>query len=182
MVSTLLTTDGVIPQALFSAEIGTFYMEFLKMSIIDRTPEEIAKLKNHAILKLDFKAPYDGTSFSSLCTAVITLKQRITLGHIIRAITDNHLHHFYFCTVDEKYYGCRDFVTQAIAQLVRYNYIYPDIGSHFPQQQPLPSNNLYQLLGHRFLTPGGTPSPCPVDKGWFRYYDRVLSDEMRYNA
>ncbi|EFE29417.1 uncharacterized protein ARB_03713 [Trichophyton benhamiae CBS 112371] len=140
---------GVIPQALFSAEIGTFYMEFLKMSIIDRTPEEIAKLKNHAILKLDFKAPvhgfhgvrismsvnydlssetsgggnshkpgimlvepvqYDGTSFSSLCTAVITLKQRITLGHIIRAITDNHLHHFYFCTVDEKYYGCRDFV------------------------------------------------------------------------
>ncbi|EFE37214.1 hypothetical protein TRV_08115 [Trichophyton verrucosum HKI 0517] len=158
MASFIIPDDGfnvtdhgpdVVPPLILQAEVQTLYIEFLKMDTDGRTAEEIASLKNHAILKADFvrdvdiysgarinmvvnfdvlsetsaggnshklgmllvrPIKYRASSFSSACTAVLPLKQRVTFEHLIRAITDNNLQYFYFCTVDEKYYGCRDFV------------------------------------------------------------------------
>ncbi|KAK2816753.1 hypothetical protein FQN49_008019 [Arthroderma sp. PD_2] len=211
---------GAVPAALYNTECSSLYIEFLRMNADGHTPQEAAKLKNHAIFKADFprrtencdgvrlsmevdfglgsntsdggssRKPgelliepvrYEGRSFSSACTVNIPLRQRITLGHLIHAIAANNLQHFYFCTVNQKYYGCRDFVAQATAQLFRYGYIGLDIVSHSPSQVVLPSRNIYHLLGLRF-PPMGNPTVCPIDKGWFNGYSRVVVGEMRYKA
>ncbi|KAF3480162.1 uncharacterized protein GIQ15_05509 [Arthroderma uncinatum] len=125
---------------------------------------------------------YADPSNRSACTMNIPLLQRITLGQLVRILTDNNLHRFYFRNINEKYYGSRDFITQAVVRLECYKCIRPEVTSHTPFQVTLPTRNVYRLLGLRFPVLGGNPVPCSIDKGFFEGYTRVVTGDMPYKA
>lgn len=140
---------AAVPACFLNARCARFFVEFLSLADSETPTEEARRLKNHAVLKIDFdsvvssyrgvrvgmEADYDlasepgqgGTSYKpgkmlvrpvsyamasyrSLRTVEVQVQGIFTLYHYLRAIVDNRVEKFLFVNINEKYYGCRDFM------------------------------------------------------------------------
>ncbi|EEQ35587.1 hypothetical protein McanMca71_003005 [Microsporum canis] len=130
--------------------------------------------------KMVFKpVKYRYSSNSSLCTFEIRLNSTITVSHLIEILLRHNLQFFHFVIINDKYYGCRDFITQALALLGYYRYVQPVVIGTLPSMSGLPSN-IYKVLGMRFPSGGEDPLECLISKGWFSAYGRIESSDMGY--
>ncbi|WEW61238.1 hypothetical protein PRK78_006728 [Emydomyces testavorans] len=123
--------------------------------------------------------PYPSTN--SARTFRIGLAPNTTVGNLLDALLRQHMQFFHFIAINDKYYGCRDFITQAICRMASCGYIHPHITGSAPAVPQLPINNVYDALGIRFnaINPM-VLAVYPVDKGDFTYYTRDEQPGMPY--
>ncbi|KAI0866665.1 hypothetical protein F4860DRAFT_509061 [Xylaria cubensis] len=128
-------------------------------------------------------ARYPAASYSTARTCRIDLQANITLDHLLWVIESNNLQYFSFVVLNQKYYGCRDFVTQLVYQLYLQGYTTGRILDSVPVDPELPPgiNNICQAIGYRYMShPVGTPYVFPIERGHFDYYERIETPDMRY--
>ncbi|KAL1865602.1 hypothetical protein VTK73DRAFT_5141 [Phialemonium thermophilum] len=126
---------------------------------------------------------YSGPSNSTARTCQFDFAQGVPLEWLLAVIEDNNLHRFYFVDLNDKYYGCRDFVTQLLYQLFVAAYTTGSIIGTYPEEPGLPEEvtNICATLGYRYMAePLGMPYPCPIDRGYFSHYWRVEEPYMPY--
>ncbi|KAL7623751.1 hypothetical protein AAE478_005304 [Parahypoxylon ruwenzoriense] len=112
---------------------------------------------------------YISVSNRSARTCETTIKQGVRLGEIMECISSQGLNDFSFVTINDRYYGCRDFMKGLIN---------PGIIWSFPNTPELPKGivSVFETLGMRFSDKAY--SACPVDKGRFHSYTRIENSEQ----
>ncbi|OAA53601.1 hypothetical protein SPI_09308 [Niveomyces insectorum RCEF 264] len=129
---------------------------------------------------------YPGLSHSSARTCQIDFVAGKTLDWVLGVLcTRNLMHFFSFVVLNDRYYGCRDFITQTLYQLHMGGATSGCITSTAPVQPTLPAGvtSAFTALGFRYMAePLGQPYPCPVDRGLFQYYQRVEMAYMPYEV
>ncbi|KEZ45346.1 hypothetical protein SAPIO_CDS2159 [Scedosporium apiospermum] len=175
-----LTEDPeVLPENLLRTECLKVFVEFLQTS-------GAANAKNHVILKIDFKTTCEGyrgtrismdVKFDLVARGLMTRSRGISvhpnlpLSYIIDTLLHHRLHDFYFTNINARYYGCRDFIAQALTVLRSQTYIDPYIVRSIPTNPEMPVDSVFDALGMRFR--GGGFSAFPIDRGSFAEFQRV---------
>ncbi|KFY01214.1 hypothetical protein O988_02865 [Pseudogymnoascus sp. VKM F-3808] len=135
----------------------------------------------HLLLK---PSSYVGPSQTSPRNVKLPFARGTRLIDLLTPIMGLGLQHFWFTCINGKYYGCRDFITQALYQLCSRQILRPDVISTGPREPPLRVDNAFKVLGMRFtVRPPGQGSVCAVDKGYFASgYVRVEQHYMPYEG
>ncbi|RMD39893.1 hypothetical protein DV735_g5243, partial [Chaetothyriales sp. CBS 134920] len=128
---------------------------------------------------------YTERSTSSARTIEIPCATGLLLGYVTFHLMNNRLHEFSFVNINDRYYGCRDWMTQSLLLLGQVNYTGSAIIRAWPQDNPpMPANDAYEALGMRYrvVPPRGEAHGCPIDLGHFLEYNRVIMDCMPYQG
>ncbi|OAA58517.1 hypothetical protein SPI_06590 [Niveomyces insectorum RCEF 264] len=123
-------------------------------------------------------------SLSAARAVEIQFAEGKSLDWLLFVLCSNKLHGFHFVDLQNKYYGCRDFVTQAVYQFYLAKYTTGEIIDTKPVSPGLAQgvDHVFAALGYRYLAhPLGFPQVCLIDKGYFPEYERVESSFMPYH-
>ncbi|KAK2597389.1 hypothetical protein QQS21_006013 [Conoideocrella luteorostrata] len=110
------------------------------------------------------------TSTKSALTCKLDIAPNWSVGAIIRTLLHYQMSSFDFVNVQDKYFGCRDFTSQAIMVMISHGFIISDQISLLCGPS-LPVGSIYDALGLR-ITYHGVVHVCPIDKGRFISYQR----------
>ncbi|KID84898.1 hypothetical protein MGU_07865 [Metarhizium guizhouense ARSEF 977] len=120
-------------------------------------------------------------STMSLCTCRLSIEPNWTVGRVIRLLLDYRASLFDFVDINYGYFGCRDFVTQAIYLMHNHGFIQSTEIRAVLSGPALPITSIYDALGLRFDYRGRI-SACPIDKGRFTSLQRYQSPSMPYQG
>ncbi|KAK7425173.1 hypothetical protein QQX98_000088 [Neonectria punicea] len=121
---------------------------------------------------------YQQASHKSIRTCEVSIAPGLSLGYIIDTLLRSNLHYFYFITIHGQYFGCRDFVAQALHVLERAQCINPGIEDSTGDSPTPFVFDIHDTLGMRYTRDSVAVSP--MDRGHFPYYTRIEAPYMPY--
>ncbi|RFU34103.1 hypothetical protein B7463_g2211, partial [Scytalidium lignicola] len=165
---------NALPQSLQNIICTKMFIEFLGVTSAGAQVVN-NNAKNHAIIKVDFQTATGGyrgarismeVDFDLASTGSDGAEPSYKPGKMLvrPCVTSANMHRFYFVNIDDKYFGCRDFITQAFYQMQQYTYVNPRIILSIPATPQMPIDNAFEAL----------------DKGHFDYHVRVEAPNMPY--
>ncbi|KAG8411868.1 hypothetical protein J3458_015163 [Metarhizium acridum] len=122
-----------------------------------------------------------GPSSKTLSTSSLPIEPNWTVGRVIGLLLQYRASRFDFVILDNQYFGCRDFVTQAIYLMQTHGFIRTTEISTVISGPPLPVTSIFGALGLRFDYKGRI-SACPIDKGRFPSLQRYVLPSMPYKG
>ncbi|KID95816.1 hypothetical protein MAJ_08212, partial [Metarhizium majus ARSEF 297] len=114
--------------------------------------------------------PSSGHSSKSLWTGSLPIDRSWTVGAVIRLLLETKASRFQFVCINNKYFGCRDWITQAIYLMHKHGFIQSTEIAKVLAGPDLQVTSIYEALGLRFDYRGRI-SASPIDKG--RFPDRI---------
>ncbi|KFY42566.1 hypothetical protein V494_02352 [Pseudogymnoascus sp. VKM F-4513 (FW-928)] len=133
-------------------------------------------------------ATYSGDSRYAARTITLPVAPNLSLEQLLHSFMDMQVHRFQFAVLNllqpnAVVVGCRDFVTQALYQMCNANLVGPQIIDTAPSQDGLVVTDAFDALGMRFKSnPMGQGEARPIDKGQFKYFNRVAKPYMPYRG
>ncbi|KHO01886.1 uncharacterized protein MAM_00887 [Metarhizium album ARSEF 1941] len=120
-------------------------------------------------------------SSKTASTCELAIARNWPVGSVIRLLLHFQMSHFDFVNLQDRYFGCRDFVSQAIHVLHKQGFILSCNISRVLSGPSLPVTGIYDALGLRFAHRGRVLM-CPIDKGRFTVYQRHESSAIPYKG